>query len=469
MYIKQLYTNCLAEAAYYIESDGAAAIIDPLRETKPYLDLANQRGAELKYVFETHFHADFVSGHIDLANQTGAKIIYGPTASADYSITVAKDQQVYQLGSIKIKVLHTPGHTMESSCFLLIDEEGKEHSIFTGDTLFIGDVGRPDLAVTSNISREDLAAMLYRSLHEKVMTLSDEVVVYPGHGAGSQCGKNLSQETVSTIGDQRKYNYALQVDSEEAFVKAITEGLTTPPQYFPKNAQINKQGYEAIDKVMEAANHPLSVEDVKVKVAAGATVVDTRSSIPFSKGHIPGSINIGLDGQFAVWLGTLIEHLNTPVVLVTDANMEKESTLRMARVGYTNVVGFLQGGIDSWIGSKEPTGIVETVWPEEFKQIDPKHAVLLDVRRFTEFDADQYSGAINLPLAELEGKLSQMDRNEKYYLYCLTGYRSMIAASIMQRAGFTNVINIRNGFEGLTGSTSSSCSIPLNVPQPSAN
>jgi len=459
MHIRQLYTNCLAEAAYYIESNGEAAIIDPLRETQPYLDLATKRNAKIKYVFETHFHADFVSGHVDLAKATGAQIIYGPTAQADYDITVAEDEQEFPLGKINLKILHTPGHTMESSCIVAIDEHGKEYAVFTGDTLFIGDVGRPDLAVSASISRDDLAAKLFHSLHNKVLTLPDEVKVFPGHGAGSQCGKNLSSETVSTIGEQKKFNYALQENTEEGFVKVVTAGLQAPPQYFPKNAQINKRGYGNINELLKKANQPLDVNEFRRKIAKDTLIIDTRSSPLFCQSHIPQSINISLEGFFAVWVGTLIENMRTPILLVTSRNQEEETILRLARVGYENVIGYLKGGFESWEEAKLPLETIPTIPAAEFRNLPPSSAAIIDVRRSDEFEEGHWDGAINIPLAELPELKIILNADKHHYLYCKSGYRSGIAASLLQKSGFKMVENVEGGFDAINDFAGSSCCI----------
>ena len=457
MFIKQLYTDCLAEAAYYIESNGEAAIIDPMRETKPHLDLARERGAKIKYVLETHFHADFVSGHIDLSHATGAKIIYGPTATANYDILVAEDEQFLPLGDIQIKVLHTPGHTMESSCFLVIDETGSEHSIFTGDTLLIGDVGRPDLAVKTDVSREDLARYLYNSLQEKIMSLDDNVIVYPGHGAGSQCGKNLSTETQSTIGNQRKFNYALQAESQDEFVKAVTDGLIAPPQYFPKNAAINKTGYENINHVLERSVKALSADDFENEVVNGAIILDSRPANTFCEGAILSSLNIGLEGFFAVWVGTLIENLDTPIVLVTNKGEEEDTILRLARVGYENVKGYLESGYSEWAKfHPETTSNTKMISAADFQNIN-KDSNILDVRKVSEFEANHIDNSTNIPLAEIENRLNQLELSNTYYVYCKSGYRSSIACSILQRNGFTNVINIEGGYDIIGGSAPTDC------------
>jgi len=460
MYIQQLYTNCLAEAAYYIESNGEAAIIDPLRETEPYEQLAKERGASIKYVFETHFHADFISGHIDLAAKTGAHIIYGPTAKAGYDIIVAKDEQLFKLGDIHIKVLHTPGHTMESSCFLVIDEKGNEHSIFTGDTLFIGDVGRPDLAVKSDLSREDLARHLYQSLNEKIVPLKDHVLVYPAHGPGSQCGKAMSQETQSTIGVQKQTNYALNTKSEDDFVEQVVCGLNLPPQYFPKNAQINKEGYnKSIDAILQDANRPLSVEAFELeKNQKDTIIIDSRTATNFSSGFIPGSINIGLDGFFAVWVGTLIENLNSPILLVTKKGEEEKTALRLARVGYENVIGYLDGGIESWKASNKEVSIVENICPAKFIENAVGQAIL-DVRKESEYEAGHIDQATNVPLANIEKQLNTLDSSRTYYIYCKGGYRSMIAASILKKNGFNKLINVKKGYDAVIDPSKNCCSL----------
>jgi glyoxylase-like metal-dependent hydrolase (beta-lactamase superfamily II)/rhodanese-related sulfurtransferase len=444
MYIQQLYTNCLAEAAYYIESDGEAAIIDPLRETEPYLALANERGARIKYVFETHFHADFVSGHIDLAKLTGASIVYGPTAKPNYTIVQATDGQIFPLGKLKIKVLHTPGHTPESSCLLLLDEKGKEHAVFTGDTLFVGDVGRPDL-LDGVVSKEVLAGMLYDSLSRHIKTLPDAVIVYPGHGAGSACGKNIGKETFSTIGEQKKLNYALKDMSREEFIRKVTDGILPPPKYFFDDARINKSGYTPIDKVLAGNTRPLGYEAFKEEMKKGAWVLDTREASVFGAGFVPGSLNVGLNGQFAVWVGTLIG-INQPLLLVTDPGKERESVLRLARVGFENVNGYLENGIAGW---KADRGQVTNVPADELAsgRFD-KHTVL-DVRRPGEWSAGHLKDARFLPLAGMPGNLATLDKQAPYVLYCGGGYRSMTAISLMKREGFTHLVNVRDGFTAL--------------------
>ena len=444
MYIQQLYTSCLAEAAYYIESNGEAAIIDPLRETEPYLQLAKERGAKITYVLETHFHADFVSGHIDLARLTGAKIVYGPTAKAEYDIYVAQDGEELPLGNVKIRVLHTPGHTMESSSFLLLDEHGLPNSVFTGDTVFVNDVGRPDLAVKSDLSREDLAGLLYDSIKNKILPLPDDVILYPGHGAGSACGKNLGEETITTLGHQKKVNYALQPMSKEAFVKAVTDGLTAPPKYFFMDAGINKKGYTPIDEVMNHNAKALSLEAFDLETSNGAIVLDARDAAEFEKGFVPGAINIGLNGQYAVWVGSLLDAKH-PMVLVADEGKEAEAVLRLARVGYENVKGYLKGGINAWKSAGRSVDTVRSLAPEEFDRLYTEDKRILDVRNEPEWAAGVIEGAHLVPLMELPDALPDLRKDLTYYVHCAGGYRSMIACSLMKRNGFQNVINITGG------------------------
>ena len=448
MYIEQLYTGCLAEAAYYIESNGEAAIIDPIRETTPYLELAEERGAHIKYVLETHFHADFVSGHIDLANKTGATIIFGPNATPSYNAHITEDGEVLYIGDVKIKVLHTPGHTMESTTYLLIDEQGKDHAIFTGDTLFIGDVGRPDLAVKSDLTEKDLAGHLYDSLHHKILPLADDVIVYPAHGAGSQCGKNLSDEKQSTVGLQRKFNYALQPMTRDQFIEVVTDGLSAPPAYFPENVRINKSGYENIDKVMSRNLRPLAVEEFKKEVADGAIILDTRIPDQFEQGYIPEAYSVGLDGTFAVWVGTLF-HINQKMVLVTDEGKQEESVRRLARVGFENVAGYLEGGVQAWAAAGGTLETVESIRGEEISTYQEKGMTVMDVRRNPEFDTEHIEGALNIPLKDLEQNLDKIDKQKPYLVHCLGGYRSMIAASILKRNGIDNIVNVWGGWNSI--------------------
>ena len=448
MRIEQLYTGCLAEAAYYIESDGEVAIIDPLRETQPYIELAQQDNAKIKYVFETHFHADFVSGHVDLANKTGATIVFGPTAKTSYDTHVAEDGEEFKLGKVTIRVLHTPGHTMESSTFLLIDENGKEHAIFSGDTLFIGDVGRPDLAIKSDLTKEDLAGLLYDSLRNKIMTLPDEVIVYPAHGAGSACGKNMSKETFDTLGHQKEVNYALQDQTKEDFVKEVTEGILPPPQYFPKNAMINKSGYESVDDVLQKGTKALGIEDFSEHIENGALVLDARSPQTFNKGFVPGSINIGIDGGFAVWLGTLVLDLNQPIVFMADKGSEEEVVLRCSRVGYDNVVGYLSGGFETWKNAGGEVDSIESVSAEEFAD-RVNERIILDVRKPGEFDAEHVENAKSFPLDFVHSNIDQLNKDETYFVHCKGGYRSMIASSIMKANGINNIIEVAGGMDAI--------------------
>lgn len=450
MKIEQLYTKCLAQGAYYIESNGEVAIIDPLRETTPYLEMADQAGAKIKYIFETHFHADFVSGHVDLAKKTGAEIIFGPEATAGYDITVAKDGQEFKLGALTIKVLHTPGHTLESSCFLLKDENGVDRALFSGDTLFIGDVGRPDLAIKSDLTEKDLAGMLFDSLNNKLKPLADDVIVYPAHGAGSACGKNMSSETFDTLGHQKQTNYALLATDKEAFIEELTTGILPPPQYFPKNAMLNKSGYQSIDKVMESAERSLTLDQFNAQIEAGALVIDTRHQSKFVEGFIPGSLSFPLGGQYAVWLGTLIENLNTPIVMVADEGKEEEAVMRSARVGYDNIIGFLKGGFETWTGAGNPTGSIESITPQEFAdRFRSRKLNVLDVRKPGEFSAEHVQDAETFPLDFINGHIDRLDKNTEWHVHCAGGYRSVIACSIMKKHGYTNVIDVKEGFNGI--------------------
>jgi glyoxylase-like metal-dependent hydrolase (beta-lactamase superfamily II)/rhodanese-related sulfurtransferase len=429
MKIQQIYTGCLAEAAYYIESKGEVAIVDPLREVAPYIQMAKENKAKIKYVLETHFHADFVSGHLDLAKKTGAKIVYGPTAKPNFEAYVAKDGEELPLGDVKIKVLHTPGHTMESSTFLLINEKGKQQAIFTGDTLFIGDVGRPDLAVKTDLSREDLASHLYDSLRNKIMPLPDSVIVFPGHGAGSACGKNMSKETTDTLGHQKMFNYALRADMRrEEFVKAVTDDLVDPPQYFPKNAVMNKMGYASIDEVLEKGLLALDVNAFVNRVEQyEALVLDTRDKDAFAQTHIPGSIFIGIDDNFAPWVGALIPDLQQPIVFLADEGREEEVVTRLSRVGYDNTLGYLKGGIGSWKKAGRETGSIQEISAEDFARMYSKNVLLLDVRKESEYTSQHIKGAENFPLDFINKNMDKVDRNTLYYLHCQGGYRSMSA------------------------------------------
>jgi glyoxylase-like metal-dependent hydrolase (beta-lactamase superfamily II)/rhodanese-related sulfurtransferase len=449
MKVEQIYTGCLAEAAYYIESAGEAAIIDPLREVSPYIERAQESGAKIKYVLETHFHADFVSGHIDLAKKTGAQIVYGPTAQPNFDAHIAKDGELLQLGNIKIKVLHTPGHTMESSSFLLIDEEGTEKAVFTGDTLFIGDVGRPDLAVKTDLSREDLAGHLFDSLRNKIMPLADETIVYPGHGAGSACGKKMSSETVDTLGNQKRYNYALRADmTRDEFIKEVTDGLVDPPQYFPKNAVMNKMGYDSIDEVLDRGVIPLSAREFEDVVNRNdALILDTRPKEQFVVGFIPGSIWIGIDDNFAPWVGALITDLKQPIVFLAEKGREEEVVTRLARVGYDFAVGYLEGGIEAWKSDGKEIDTVEHIGAHDFSgKYDHEKLTVLDVRKESEFEAQHLVGAVNFPLDFINKNMEQLDRKKKYYLHCQGGYRSVIATSILRARGFQQLVNVDGGF-----------------------
>ncbi|EAY25501.1 MBL fold metallo-hydrolase [Microscilla marina] len=448
MKVEQIYTGCLAEAAYYIESNGEAAIIDPLRETEPYTRKVAQHGATLKYIFETHFHADFVSGHVDLAKKTGATIVFGPEAKTSYDIYSAQDGDVFEIGKVKIKALHTPGHTLESTTYLLIDEEGKHHAIFSGDTLFIGDVGRPDLAVKSDLTKEDLAGMLFNSLRHKIMPLADDVIVYPGHGAGSACGKNMSDETFDSLGNQKKTNYALRADmTKEEFVKEVTDGILPPPQYFAKNVMLNKQGYEEVDEVLGRGMKALSIEEFETKKSEGVVILDTRHEQIFNKGFVPGAINIGLEGTFAVWVGTLIKNLNEPIMLVAPKGKEKETVLRLARVGYDNAIGYLKGGFDAWQTANKPVDQIKSIEATELATLNKSGNInILDVRKPTEYQSERIVDAQNFPLDFINGHLNDLDKEATYYIHCAGGYRSMITSSILKKHGYPNVIEVKGGF-----------------------
>lgn len=441
MYIEQLYTSCLAEAAYYIESEGEAVIIDPLRETEPYIELAEKRGAKIKYVFETHFHADFVSGHIDLAKKVNATIVYGPQANTNYKVYNAKDGEEFKVGKLTLRVLHTPGHTPESSCYLLLDESEKEHAIFTGDTLFVGDVGRPDL-LDGVMTKEELASMMYDSLNKKIKTLPDDVIVYPAHGPGSACGKNIGKETFSTIGEQKKFNYALKDMSREEFIKELTEGILPPPQYFFEDARINRMGYDPIELVMKENRKPLTLESFKAEVAKGALMLDTRMPDDFEKGFVPGALNIGLNGQYAVWVGTLID-IKQPLVLITEVGKEDESILRLARVGYENVIGYLEGGVAAWDAKLE---VIKSITAEQMKAEVNSGLMVLDVRKPSEWNISHVKDAVFTPLAEMPGNLNSFDKAKPYLVHCGGGYRSMMAISLMKKHGFKNLMNIYGGF-----------------------
>lgn len=454
MKIEQIYTGCLAQGAYYITSEKEAVIIDPLREIKPYLERASKDGVKIKYILETHFHADFVSGHVDLAKATGATIVYGPNANPSFSAHIASDGEILNVGNIRIKVLHTPGHTMESSCYLLIDEHGKEHSLFTGDTLFIGDVGRPDLAQkAAHMTQEELAATLYKSLRTKVMTLADDVIVYPAHGAGSACGKNMSKETVSTIGEQKQFNYALRANmTEQEFVKEVTDGLMPPPVYFPQNVAMNKQGYDSIDVVMKRAMKSLNADEFEsVANETEALMLDTRNADIFRNGFIPNSINIGLDGQFAPWVGALIPDLKQEILLITEPGKEEEAVTRLARVGYDYVVGYLSGGIEAWRNAGKEIDKIKRISAEEFeKEVSISNDIVIDVRKPGEYEAEHLENAISIPLDFINEQLASYPKDKHFYMHCAGGYRSMIAASILKSRGYDNFTEIAGGFNAIS-------------------
>jgi hydroxyacylglutathione hydrolase len=454
MKVEQIYTGCLAQGAYYIESKGEAVIIDPLRETKPYLEKLESEGAKLKYIFETHFHADFVSGHLDLAKATGAEIVYGPNAHTEFDKIEAKDGQELKVGDLTFVVLHTPGHTMESTTYLLKDENGKDYAIFSGDTLFIGDVGRPDLAQKAgSITKEDLAGFLYDSLREKIMTLPNDVLVYPGHGAGSACGKNMSSDTWDTLGNQKETNYALRADmTKEEFVEEVTAGLMPPPQYFAKNAKLNKTGYDNIDEVLEKGAVALDPEAFEALVESEeALVLDTRHEQVFKDGFIPNSIFIGLDGQFAPWVGALIPDLKQPIVVLVEEGREEEVVTRLARVGYDNTLGFLKGGIEAWKAAGKEIDTIESISADELAKRFGTDAAgtIVDVRKPTEFLSHHVVGATNFPLDYINKNMNKLDRKQKYTLHCLGGYRSMITASILKARGFENIVDVDGGWRAI--------------------
>jgi glyoxylase-like metal-dependent hydrolase (beta-lactamase superfamily II)/rhodanese-related sulfurtransferase len=454
MFVRQLYTGCLSESAYFIESNGEAVVIDPLRDIEAYLELARERKATIRYIFETHFHADFVSGHIDLAAATGATIVYGPPPATTYPVHIAKDGEVFTIGNITLEILHTPGHTLESCCFLLKDEQGKDYAVFTGDTLFVGDVGRPDLAQKENeISMDDLAGMLYDSLQKKIIPLADDVIVYPAHGAGSSCGKNLGPESFSTIGEQKKSNYALQAANREEFIKAVTEGISAPPQYFPINVMINKHGYDSLDHVLATGMQALSVNDFKQAMADEAVIVlDTRNSSEFPQGFIPGSISIGLDGRFAEWAGSLLS-FEKPILLVTEPGKEKETIIRLARVGFDKMIGYLDGGFPAWQTANEPFDLIIEVDADELAMDIPfdNHLLIADVRKEAEFAGGHLKNALNLPLDNLKdpAAMSDLDETQNIYVHCAGGYRSVIAASLIKKEGFHNVRNVVGGWNAI--------------------
>lgn len=454
MKVEQIYTGCLAQGAYYIESDGEAVVIDPLREVEPYINKAERNGAQIKYVFETHFHADFVSGHLDLAKNTGATIVFGPTARPSFKAHIAKDGEEFKVGKVTFTVLHTPGHTMESTSFLLKDEQGKQVGLFSGDTLFIGDVGRPDLAQkAAHMTEKELAGLLFDSLWMKVMPLNDDVIVYPAHGAGSACGKNMSKETTDTLGNQKATNYALRADmTKEEFIKEVTTGLTKPPQYFPLNVMLNKEGYESINEVLKKGTTPLSVQAFEAAAnETGALILDTRDPQAFAKGFIPNSINIGIDGNFAPWVGALIPDIKQAFLVVADPNREEEVVTRLARVGYDNAIGFLKGGFEAWNKAGKETDSIVSITAEELAEIfeqDPSIA-MLDVRKQSEYNSEHVEDAINASLDYINDSMLKVDKDTTYYVHCAGGYRSMIFISILKARGYDNLIDISNGFKAI--------------------
>ncbi|MDX1773513.1 MBL fold metallo-hydrolase [Oceanihabitans sediminis] len=451
MKIEQIYTGCLAHAAYYIESNGEAAIIDPLREVQPYMDRAKKDNAKIKYIFETHFHADFVSGHLDLKEKTGAQIVFGPTANPSYEALIAEDGQVFEIGDYKVKVIHTPGHTMESTTYLLIDENGKEHGIVTGDTLFIGDVGRPDLAqkVAADLTQEKLAGYLYDSLRNKIMPLSDDLIVYPNHGAGSACGKNMSKETTDTLGNQKKVNYALRADmTKEEFIAELLDGLSAPPAYFPQNVMMNIEGYESFDKVMTKSQNPLSPDAFEAAAnETEAIVLDVRHQSEFVKGHIPRSIFIGIDGGFAPWVGALIADVSQPILIVAPKDREEEVITRLSRVGFDNVLGYLEGSFEAWKEAGKEYDSLTSISAEEFEKVyEENKDVVFDVRKDGEFTSEHVEGAKHTALDTINSHLSEFPEEKPFYVHCAGGYRSVIAASILKSRGIHNLIDVAGGY-----------------------
>lgn len=450
MYIKQLYTGCLSEAAYYIENNGEAAVVDPLRDIDAYLELANERKTRIKYIFETHFHADFVSGHLDLGKATGAPIVYGPGTDTKFPVHVAKDGEKFSIGGLTMEVLHTPGHTLESTCYLLKDENGKDHCIFTGDTLFVGDVGRPDLAQKgAEITMNDLAGMMYESIQNKLFPLADDVIVYPAHGPGSACGKNLGPNTFSTIGEEKQSNYAMKATDKATFIKEVTDGIAEPPSYFPINARINKEGYDSLDDVLVKGLTPLSVDAFKKEMTGDTIILDTRHAEVFTAGFVPGSVFIGLEGRFAEWAGSLIP-FDVPMLLVTEPGKEKETIVRLARVGFDKVKGYLQGGYPAWAAAKEPVDMIIDVEADELMMDIPHdpNLVVLDVRRPAEWADGHLKNAVSMPLSEMNdpGVIAEVEDSQNVYIHCAGGYRSVIAASLLKRQGLHNLRNVLGGW-----------------------
>ena len=458
MKVEQIYTGCLAHGAYYIASNGEAAIIDPLREVQPYIDRAEKHRVKIKYIFETHFHADFVSGHLDLAKATGATIVYGPTAKPHFPAYTATDGERFKIGGVSMEVLHTPGHTMESSCFLLTDENGKERALFSGDTLFIGDVGRPDLAqkVIAELTQEKLASHLYDSLRNKIMPLDDDIVVYPGHGAGSACGKNMSKETTDTLGNQKKVNYALNAAlSREEFIKEVLDGLMPPPGYFPQNVLMNIVGYDGIQEVLGRGLTPQTPAAFEAAAeGTEAVIIDTRAAQTFAQGFIPGSINIGIDGSFANWVGTLVADVKQPLLLVTDEGREEEAVTRLSRVGYDHCLGFLQGGIEAWKSAGKPIDTIESITVDTLKQrlLSDPEAGILDVRKASENYSERLPDAINAPLDYINDSMTKINPNKTYYVHCAGGYRSMVFISILRARGYDRLVDVQGGFNAIKAS-----------------
>nr|WP_322626094.1 rhodanese-like domain-containing protein [uncultured Flavobacterium sp.] len=450
MKIEQMYTGCLAHAAYYIESEGEAAVFDPLREVQPYLNRAAKDSAKIKYVFETHFHADFVSGHLDLGAKTGAQIVFGPNAKPDYEAIIATDGQEFKVGNYTVKALHTPGHTMESTTYLLIDEDGKQHGIITGDTLFIGDVGRPDLArhVVFELTQEKLARHLFRSLREKIMPLPDDLIVYPNHGAGSACGKKMSKETTDTLGNQKKTNYALRADmTEDEFVNELLNGLTAPPGYFPKNVVMNMKGYESLDVVLKRAKRPLNATEFEITAnITGALILDVRNPDVFAQGFIPNSINIGLNGNYATWVGEMVKDINQKILLVTEPGQEEEAMIRLSRVGYDHTIGYLDGGYATWVTSNKPFETIVRITALDFENYYNQGIPVIDVRKTSEFNAEHVVGVNSVPLNSIYENLSIFPKDKKFILYCAGGYRSMIAASILKQLGYDGFADVTGGY-----------------------
>lgn len=448
MKIEQIYTGCLAQGAYYIVSENEAAIIDPLRETQPYIDRLEKDGVKLKYIFETHFHADFVSGHVDLSRETGAPIVYGPTAKPEFDAIIADDGQLFSVGKIKIKALHTPGHTMESTTYLLIDENGKETAMFSGDTLFLGDVGRPDLAQkAANMTQEELAGILYDSLQHKIMPLHDDIIVYPAHGAGSACGKNMQKETVDTLGNQKKTNYALNQPDKESFVREVLDGLSAPPKYFGMNVAMNKSGYDHFEDVLKKGKHPVNSNDFEnVAEDTGALILDTRNASDFSKGFVPNAINIGLKGDFAPWVGAMIVDVKQPILLVTDEGTEEEAITRLSRVGFDHVIGYLKGGFEGWKKAGKETDHIDRISPDEFASAYNENTEVIDVRKESEYNSSHVNGALNRPLSDINEWAGSIDDHKHFFIHCAGGYRSMIAASILNSRGIRNFSEVEGGF-----------------------